>query len=424
MPSLLLFIATCAGMVIAPFLFESYTFYLYAIGEPEFFLFSGVRLWFFLASELGLGFAAGQTSRLPSFVVAGCVAAAIAVLVLLLYQVCDPRQCYYSGPDGTSWLRLGILLFAAAATDLLMGSRSRKKEPMKKSSAGAVLFGTAAAVFLGYYPVALLFDTFLTYPMALAILAFASSVPFFFAGVASSLFSGKVVYPIYSAIIGWAILAALFAGLRPEGASLLAVMLAAGVPAAFVGRKVASRAQKEPAAAVLFSPMIGLFALGAVHPLLEAPMNMAIGHRGAIVQPTYYAGAYHDEHYFPTKRVEVEIDLEHFDGGMVSRGDFVLAGIGAQSPNCCKDDLDYGYRADILFKGARYLVARAWETCDQNMGCSAFPWISTMHESKALLPGNESSVMLAMEWGKGPSTGTTKQAATTGRNTAHSSRLK
>ncbi len=43
-------------------------------------------------------------------------------------------------------------------------------------------------------------------------------------------------------------------------------------------------------------------------------------------------------------------------------------------------------------------MARAWETCDQNMACSAFPWISTMHESTVPLTDNSSLVMLAMEW--------------------------
>jgi len=394
----LLFVAVCAGIVIVPFLFESYTFYLYTIGEPDFFIFSGARLWFFLASELGLGFVLGRISRMPLYAAGGCTAAASLVLMLLLYQFCDPRQCYHSGPDGTSWLRLEILLFATTATGLLIGGRSRK-EPVQKSSISAVLFGVTTTVFLGFYPVALLFGTFLSYQLALAFLAFAASVPFLFAGIASSLFSGRARQTIYSAIIGWAVLAALFASLRPEGAPLLAVVIAGGIPVAVLGRRIELRMQKEPAIAALFSSMIALFALVGAHPFVDAPMNMAANYHGAVVQPTYYAGAFHVEHYFSTKRVEVEIDLEHFDGSMISKDDFVLAGIGAQSPNCCKDGLDYGYRSDVLFEeGARYLVARAWETCDQNIGCSAFPWISTKHESTVPLPGNDSSLMLAMEW--------------------------
>jgi len=56
----LLFIAACMGLVITPFLFESYTFYRYTIREPDFYVFSGARLWFFVASELSIGFAIGR----------------------------------------------------------------------------------------------------------------------------------------------------------------------------------------------------------------------------------------------------------------------------------------------------------------------------------------------------------------------------
>jgi hypothetical protein len=390
----LLLIAVCAGMVVAPFLFESYTFYLYTISEPDFFTFSGARLWFFLAVEVSLGYALGRFSRIPPYMAAACIAVAVLVLMSLLYQICDERQCYYSGPDDMSWLRFGTLLFATAAAGLMMGTRS-KKEPAKKSSIDAVLFGAAMVIFLGYYPAALFFGTFMPYQTALAILAFASSAPFLLGGIASTIFSDRARHAIYSAAIGWAILVAVFAGLRPEGVPLAAAIIAVGIPAALLGRKIAKHIQSKLAVMA-----IALFALISVHPFLDAPMNLALNESSAaIAQPTYYAGAYHDEEYFPTKRVEVELDLGRFDGGMIRDRDFVLAGIGAQSPNCCKDGLDYGYRADVLFmEDGRYLVARAWETCDQNMGCSAFPWISTMHQAKVPLPGNHSSVMLAMQW--------------------------
>jgi hypothetical protein len=40
----------CSGLVLVPFLFESYTFHLYVAGEPAFFVFSGFRLWVFLVA--------------------------------------------------------------------------------------------------------------------------------------------------------------------------------------------------------------------------------------------------------------------------------------------------------------------------------------------------------------------------------------
>lgn len=111
-----------------------------------------------------------------------------------------------------------------------------------------------------------------------------------------------------------------------------------------------------------------------------------------------------------SKRVEVNLNFtslyKHLSDGSrkeSTSNDVVLAGIGAQSPNCCKDGLDYGYRADILFtkEGTKYLIARAWETCDQNAACSGFPWRSMMHES--IMPINDSNVPesflgIAMEW--------------------------
>lgn len=400
----LLFAAICASMVIVPFIFESYTFYLYTIGEPGFFVFSGARLWVFLASELSLGFALGWLSKFPLYVTAGIIAATMLVLMSMLYQFCDPRQCYYSGPDGLSWIRLGTLLFATATTGLMLGSKSKTREPTRKSSINALLFGATMPAFIGYYGVALIFGTFLAYPLSLVILAFSSTVPFLFAGIASSLFSDRTRYAIYSAILSWAVLSALFAVLRPESAILAAVIIAGGIPVAVLGQRITRRIRESAVNAVLLST-IALFGLTSSHAFLDAPMSLAINDSGTIVKPTYYTGAYHNEQYFPTKRVEVKLDLERFDGSMIKEGDFVLAGIGAQSPNCCKDGLDYGYRTDVLFtEEGRYLVARAWETCDQNMGCSALPWMSAMHEAIVPLRSNLSSVMLAMEWADDGST--------------------
>ena len=387
-----------AGIVAIPFLIESYTFYLYTIREPAFFTFSGSRWWVFLATALALGFLLGRASRRsPLTIVAGGAAIAIAVLVALLYQFCDERQCYYAGPDGLGWLRLGVILFAVASVGIMVGNRSKAGAPAK-SRVDAVFFGAIAAIFLGYYPSALLLDTFLPNPLDLAILAFASTAPFFFAGAASAMFSERKALAALSAVLGWAVLPALF-GLALESA----IMLAAAIPAALLGHRLAGRRlASQKAAAALLSALIILFSAVAVHPFVDAPMNLsAFSETG---RPTHYTGVYHDEQYFPTKRVEVTIDLGQLDASRIEREDFLLAGIGAQSPNCCKDGLDYGYRADILVTATGLaLVARAWETCDQNAACSAYPWISTMHQFVSELRGANNyypSLMLAMEWDK------------------------
>src|ERR1051326_7297150 len=115
----------------------------------------------------------------------------------------------------------------------------------------------------------------------------------------------------------------------------------------------------------------------------------------------HYSGAFDTESYFPTKRVEVTLDLDALSDKTSIDKNMLLVGMGAQSPNCCKDGLDYGYRADIAITsgGLHYLVARAWETCDQNAACSGLPWQSTMHEAEVPLSVEGlAKISLAMSW--------------------------
>ncbi len=396
---------SCAGMIVLPVAFESFTFYLYLNREPSFFAFSGARLWVFLASELALGFVLGRAfhgSRL--YLSAGMIAIIIAVLTYSLYHLCDTRQCYYAGPDGAGGIRLATLLFTAASMGLFMGKRSMKNDNRTgEMGRETVLFGAIAAVLVGYFPTGLLFATFMADGTGLIVLGFAPTVPFFFSGIVCYLMAGyKMKYALYSVVGAWAVLSALFVGIRPSAAPVLLIMLAGGVPTALLGMKAATQGLPRMGDArfssLIFPLMLGIFAATAVHPYLDAPMDLSTHpEEGMLAKPTYYSGAYHQsDTYFSTKRVEVGIEISQLGNDIK---DFVLAGIGAQSPNCCKDGLDYGYRADLLLAGSEtYLVARAWETCDQNIACSGYPWISTMHESKVVLPTQSRSLMLAMEW--------------------------
>jgi hypothetical protein len=192
--------------------------------------------------------------------------------------------------------------------------------------------------------------------------------------------------------------------MRPSSMPLLAVILACGVASTLGGGLIASRAlprSKEKTSGVMIASLLALFSFGASHPFIGGPMNLSTNPDSEILpEPTYYSGAYHQsETYLSTKRVEVKVGLEQFDRYSVK--DYLFAGIGAQSPNCCKDGLDYGYRADLFFnKSGTFLAARAWESCDYTVACSGFPWISTMHQEIARLPAEVAStvIMLAMEW--------------------------
>jgi hypothetical protein len=396
---------TCAALaciVIVTFVFESYTFHLYATGDSAFFTFSGSRLWVFLITLLLLGVLIGRAQALRPIMLCAAAALAIAMLIVIFYQSCDVRQCYHPGPDQLGEIRLAALFFSTTAIGIMIGSESTP--PAERNRTSAILFSSLATLFVGYFPWVLVFATSLPDHSGLTMLAFASSVPFIFSGAICQLFSNDRKYAIYSAVAGWLALTVLFSGLRPFTLPLVVITLACAIPASLAGFTLVtyvSTARKHKTS-IMHAALLAFFIFGASHPLIDAPMNLGNDPDTALLpNPTYYSGAYHySDTYLPSKRVEVEINLTQFKPGSVK--DFLFAGIGTQSPNCCKDGLDYGYRADMFFnKSGIFLVPRAWETCDGNIACSGYPWISAIHESAVRLPADSDfpkTVMLAMEW--------------------------
>ena len=61
--------------------------------------------------------------------------------------------------------------------------------------------------------------------------------------------------------------------------------------------------------------------------------------------------------------------------------DFLAAGVGDESPNCCKDGLDLAYRADVIefSNGTEAVLARAWWACDYIMACGGYSWRQLLH---------------------------------------------
>ena len=81
---------------------------------------------------------------------------------------------------------------------------------------------------------------------------------------------------------------------------------------------------------------------------------------------------------------------------------FLAAGVGDQSPNCCKDGLDLAYRADAVefSNGTEAVVARAWWACDYIMACGGYSWQQLLHFGSLDLPAGALAnwVELQMNW--------------------------
>ncbi|MGI0079097.1 MAG: hypothetical protein ACRECH_05685 [Nitrososphaerales archaeon] len=88
-----------------------------------------------------------------------------------------------------------------------------------------------------------------------------------------------------------------------------------------------------------------------------------------------YSGGYLAIPRVTTKSVGVTVSFGNTSISS-SGSNFLAAGVGDQSPNCCKDGLDLAYRADaVLFSnGTEALLARAWWACDENIACAGYSW--------------------------------------------------
>lgn len=354
-------------------------------------------------------------------------ASALSILILLLFQFCDHRQCYDSGPGNMGWLTLWALLFVTVSTGMLVGLVLKKKADfannknhVRSRSIAGFVFSNTTCLFLAYYPYAILYNTSQEYAVGIPLLIYAATVPFALSGIVASLFDIRKAL-LSSVCIGMAsgpVLIALFYSFRTSGSVLVPlVVIVIGTATTILARKYAhdllakqqnhnAYGTKKKAAAMACVVIITGFFISASHPFLDVPMDLektgSSGHQTENVSwnlPTYYSGLIYTHEHFPTKRVEIEVDFADLNQSILQNGSPVLAGMGAQSPNCCKDGLDYGYRADILFgsNGNRYLVARAWGVCDQNVACSAMPWQQEIHKGIVPLQSESRRVALAME---------------------------
>src|SRR5438445_9270364 len=82
-----------------------------------------------------------------------------------------------------------------------------------------------------------------------------------------------------------------------------------------------------------------------------------------------------------------------------------MAGMGVQSPNCCVDGWDLGWRADayILGDGSIFVSAYTWGTCYGNANCGGHFWQNPRYHSQTeiSLPDPSTPIRLRMMWESG-----------------------
>ena len=425
-------------IVAGPWAFEQITFYYYLHDPVIFFAYSGTRMPLFIIVEFALGASIGflaPRNQFGRYVLAGV--GAIAVFAILAYQLCDARACYYTGPDRLGEIRFLVVLASGFITGSIIGNLRRRVDPLRgefQKASNLYPFYFAVPVFVGSFASALLYNVPGDIPFTLLLFAGFLASAFLATGIFLPLFVKTT--RMQTVLLCVSAMLALFFLFRnwstvteANGAWISVIQLIAGTAgaalAAGIGYSVSewlsSKLSKLDSPrdgrlsprekSLLVSSMIIVVAFGLFnsHPGVYAPLDILPRHVQAnsyshmnwlsgAPDPVYYSGAYNTGKYFPTKRVEVTLNIT---GPLRGGRSLTIAGMGAQSPNCCKDGLDYGYRTDVAetASGRYFVVARAWETCDQNAGCSGFPWQSTMHETDQQVAIDfPARISLAMAW--------------------------
>jgi len=120
-------------------------------------------------------------------------------------------------------------------------------------------------------------------------------------------------------------------------------------------------------------------------------------------QPYYpYVGGFYNSTQYRICCVEIGVSISMPNPQTLTSNNFLMAGMGIQSPNCCVDGWDFGWRADAFLLSNRSLVisGSSWETCDGNANCGGYIWEHLWYHTQITInPRNISTpIFLRMNW--------------------------
>ena len=421
---------------IPPVLFEKTDFYFHLTHNPDWYYnLSGNRLLVDLASFAVWGIVAAYLLR-PRW--AFLQIALSALLVWVLFYVACPiygpggvwqPECYYSGPDGLVGLRLAGIMFCYGALPVLVRAAEKRDSLDRRiRPALAILSGIVLSVVMIWFPLSAWFSgvtylpLFLTFQTLLLV-----GVPQIATGMLAARIGRSLRVGTVSGAVSLLFISALF--WTPEcpgcdrsllfpfaplwaGFALVGSVTELGLPSRLRLPKVSGRlgtvriddVQRVGLALVL---TVCLWTLVA-HNFWDASVLFASSISSSPGEPTLgqpfypYVGGYYNSTQYRICCVEIGVSISMANPRILAPDNFLLAGMGVQSPNCCVDGWDFGWRADVLLlpNGSLMISGSSWETCDGNANCGGYFWEHLWYHSQTTLnPGNISTpIYLRMQW--------------------------
>jgi hypothetical protein len=419
-----------------PVLFEKTDFYFHLAHQPDWYYnLSGNRLLVDLASFAVWGVVAAYLLR-PRWAIIQIGLSALLVWVLF-YVACPiygpggvwQPECYNVGPDGLVGFRLvGIIFCYGALPVLVKTAETRDALDQRVRPALAVLSGIILSVVMIWFPLGAWFSGVTYLPLFLVFQTMLLiGVPQIATGVLAARTGRSLKIGVTSGIFSLLFISAVFWTPECPGCdrsslyllvplwgifALVGSITELGLPSKLRLPKVSGLlgtiriedVQRVGLALVLTVCLWTLVAHNLWDPsvlyassISSSPGELTLG------QPFYpYVGGYYNSSQYRICCVEIGVSISMTNPSLLSPDNFLMAGMGVQSPNCCVDGWDFGWRSDLFLlpNSSLILSGSSWETCDGNANCGGYFWEHLWYHSQTTLnPQNISTpIYLRMQW--------------------------
>jgi hypothetical protein len=215
--------------------------------------------------------------------------------------------------------------------------------------------GVGLTYVLGYYPAVYAFagaqrSSYLSSAQPLLIMLVS-----FLAAATVTQYSGSGRSGLLTTLLGQGLIAVLISGLGKYIAAsafiLFSVLLISSI-SAILGTLATARIPSIFANSrrrVVLMMLLVLLVLTSTYATAITGLSVQAGtptNQEAFSDAPVYVGGFMAGQVVAAKGVSVTVDFSQTNPNVIQSDNFLAAGIGVQSPNCCVDGLDYGYRID------------------------------------------------------------------------------